>query len=900
MPTGPQKIILINSGKYDFAEIDLAGTLQIVGPNNTGKTTLINTLQFLYINDQREMDFGSYTKEQTRDFYFRNQYSYILFECQSAVGQCVFGWRGSSRASGHDPERFWFQGPYSAEDFFDEKSQVREPRDVSARLAMRQYEKIGTQQQHRELLLNPSAGNRSGLGIISLRDPDKYPHFRETLKNLLSLSTLSQDQMRDRLLMLADIAPEAVAIDARLIFGEDYDRIRSRRDALGRFKQHAAEVAKLVERFKQREAVRGGLIARWTQLRLQRQEFDQRHEQSLLALRTELDAGVEKDRALRAELADRQQQNLELSVQKGGIAERLRDLERRGSEFADFMEPLERAATAATESEVNRLRRAMEDSAAENRDKALQKVQLYTHQVQEKERFIANYGRSVVTALRKRFKDEELDRVFSVLNFDLLELPLGKDGVQVLDEEALLEAVAGILSHTQPGWYADNRVEIALGRRGRSVADISDLEQVRGRLEEERSILDRWRKILQSIQEREKLEQELQAASLRLEEQRKRFVRWEDLQTARAAEPQLYSDLEEVTRGLSRVAEQIRELESRRVQVAETMRRNETGKRSEEDSYNLVMGRFNQCLFPDFAGKAETDLEAPADFDSSIALYLKLQEKQIKLDDEVSDTLRRVEGQLGGDFLGGDDLETLRILQGELEALPDREEALQRDWNAQMHGLKGTFDHVLKEMGEIRTAADQLNRQFSRVQVSNLRSLGVEPREQSDIVSRIRRLAEMEQPSLFDGDTQIESHLNAFRQTLERTPLIRYADLFTLQFRIVTDDDTTRTYNDFRQIESHGTTITIKVLFNLLVLKSLLRRDDCVVPFFLDEIQALDPANRHAILATARQLGFVAITAAPESVTEVDALYFLQPHKGRVVLRHKHKLSVKLSAEGVA
>jgi len=100
-------------------------------------------------------------------------------------------------------------------------------------------------------------------------------------------------------------------------------------------------------------------------------------------------------------------------------------------------------------------------------------------------------------------------------------------------------------------------------------------------------------------------------------------------------------------------------------------------------------------------------------------------------------------------------------------------------------------------------------------------------------------------------------------------------------------------YHDFRQIESHGTTITIKVLFNLLLLKDQLRRDDCAVPFFLDEIQTLDPANRHAILRTARQLGFIAITAAPEPVSEVDAIYFLQPQKGRIVLRHKHRATVK-------
>ncbi len=65
------------------------------------------------------------------------------------------------------------------------------------------------------------------------------------------------------------------------------------------------------------------------------------------------------------------------------------------------------------------------------------------------------------------------------------------------------------------------------------------------------------------------------------------------------------------------------------------------------------------------------------------------------------------------------------------------------------------------------------------------------------------------------------------------------------------------------------------------------------MPFFLDEIQTLDPANRQAILRTARQLGFIGITAAPEAVSEVDSLYFLQPQDGRIVLRHKHRVTLK-------
>jgi hypothetical protein len=129
--------------------------------------------------------------------------------------------------------------------------------------------------------------------------------------------------------------------------------------------------------------------------------------------------------------------------------------------------------------------------------------------------------------------------------------------------------------------------------------------------------------------------------------------------------------------------------------------------------------------------------------------------------------------------------------------------------------------------------------------------------------------------------------LAGFRKKFENNPLLRYADLFTLRFTATGDDGKPNHYHDFKQgVESHGTTITIKVLFNLLLLRSLLREDSsktllCEVPFFLDEIHSLDSVNRPAVLTTARKLGFIAITAAPESVSDVDALYFLQPRKGR-------------------
>lgn len=71
-------------------------------------------------------------------------------------------------------------------------------------------------QQHREVLLTGNGDRGVGLGIVSLRDPDKFHHFRETLKNLLMLKDISQEQMRASLLMLADIPTQWTTHEATL------------------------------------------------------------------------------------------------------------------------------------------------------------------------------------------------------------------------------------------------------------------------------------------------------------------------------------------------------------------------------------------------------------------------------------------------------------------------------------------------------------------------------------------------------------------------------------------------------------------------------------------------------------------------------------------------------------
>ncbi len=906
MPIGPQRLILIGSGPYEYAEVELAGALQIVGPNNMGKTTLIKTLQFLYIDDRRHMDFGSRSSEETRGFYFPNQYSYILFECLGATGQCVIGWRGQSPTSGGEPERFCYLGPYDVADFRNEKNEVRQPRDVFASLAShKNLRVIKSAQEHRELLLPPSGGDGHGLGIVSLRDTDKYHQFRETLKNLLSLSATTQEEMRARLLMLADIPADRIAIDARDLFGNDYDRIRDDREKLMKFKKNQPVVDKLVNTAAERETERGELKWRWTDLRGKKQQFEKEHLAKLENLQVEKTSREGRVREIDAELFDRRSDVTNFSVEQGKLSQPLEALAKLDNEFAGFVEELERAALANLKQTANSLKARIDGADKTSREKVRPKLDLYGDKVKHGEEFVARYHEAAITTLRQHFSDSDLNKLFRLLRPDLLEYPLNADGIQVLQPDKLIAALRKLQKHFQDDSYRDPNVAIRFRFAVEPLAGLENLEAVQQRLEEDRATLKHWQEISEAIDQREALQAQYDATleaidgkkskdgTILLEGKERRLFRFEEYQRSKAEEPRTRAELQTIIDAIEAAKKRIGILTTEHATASKARDDAEKAIRKKEDDFNAVMGNFDQCDFPEFNTNARTVSDIPDDFDGAIALFLKQQSAQVKLTDEVTSRLAEIERWFGDEYRGQDESETVCNLQAELEGLADKEQALTKLWETHIAALKGTFENVLKSLGYVASAATDLTRQFAKVRVSNLKAVKLEVGEQSDLVSWIRKLAQTEQPGLFDDDTSLTATLKNFRARLEGNPVIRFANLFTLGFTVTGADGRRHTYHDFQQIESDGTTITIKVLFSLLLLKSQLRRDDCAVPFFLDEIQSLDPANRHAILNLARQLGFIAITAAPGAVSEVDALYFLQSKNGRIVLKRKHRVGVK-------
>ena len=899
MQIGPSKLIAIRSGSYDYAEVELGNSIQLVGPNNAGKTTLINTLQFLYLDNRNQMVFGDHDAEATREYYFPDHYSYLLFECQGPKGIYILGWRGQSKASGGDPIRFTYDGGYDMSDFLTADDHVADPKTVLAKLEQRNYRELREPQAHREAILVATKGESNGLGIVHLTEVERYAHFKEILKNLLSLRSIDQHEMKRSLLMLASIPPNKPALEANRLMTEEFERIRDRRMKLNTLKSERERLEKYIAMSDVRMTLEARLAHVYGDLMEKRRKAHDHNKHVKEAIVAKQDA-LEKEKVSTAEiLKDLDEKIAELAGFKGraeGDLARIADL---GAGMEQFVENLEREALVNAKERLTALARQLGNAQEADRQRTARSLAEVTGRVANTEKAIANFDKALITELRETLKDEEVRGLSKLFNLDLLKLPVEKGSVELKKRKQIDTLLKSIAENITDDKYADALMTLPLPDNSHAWKELVDVKALKKSLTDLKADQQRLQQLMEAIENREQIAKERTTVQEECDAHVETLSRWERLQVERHEEPRLKKRLAEVSK--EKAGSEAKRLETRKLldELSAKLYEQRTALNQEDDRFNRLLRLMEQCIAPpDPSAKSKDPMAVPSDPEDAIALYHKMTLEFSTMSRDMDQLRSKIENVLKSDIIGATEQETIRLIKEQIEGLPTFEEALRKDWDNYLHLLRANFANVLNGLTDIKNAAEKLNRRFSKVSVSNLESLRMDVMDQSDLVGPLKELAETDHTGLFDSSSKLDAAYQSFRNKLSERITLNYGDLFTLRFTVTTQGGRTHSYDNL-QVESHGTAITIKVLFNLLVLRSMLKEDPkqrsplSRVPFFLDEIHSLDATNRAAVLRMSRDLGFMAITAAPEPVSEVDALYFLRPINGRLVVRNELRIGVK-------
>ena len=912
---GPTRLVLINSGPYDYADVDLTRSGHLVGENNVGKTSLISVLQFLYLADQQQMHFAE-PMDITREFYFPTERSFIVFELNTPEGtQCLLI-QGLGPAQQHDYARWIYKGPFNRAHYLEGK-RVRHPKEIVSQLAaVAEARRVKPTELRQALTGKRRRDGLPLLGIVPVRQAGDYEQFVGVFRNLIHLDRVRQHELKQLVIEISRGEIRSTEINLLNEYGPLFEGIRRDTNSLEAFEHVRVSIEEALDADAYRVRCRERFAPMWRHYVSRQQDAIEilaeglaQAEREKQALESEADDIAQEDRRLN-------EATREVDREIGGLKSLIEQLNGEERKLADWDEAFERQALTVAEGELSevqaRLHRAVAQDSVERVERRLESARSERTRL---ERQWENLETLVATWLLRHYDASTLQRLFGVLNPALLGQQLADDGLVIRDEAGLRRHVDTLLERIHDGRYRDESISISLDELpDAQLSSYLDEKAMQQRLDDLESAIREDQLALEAARERESLIKEAERLKNEIKTIRERLAAFESLRRMRKRA----EDEQWVARNDGLEAERER-LEHNRTELEERRRRHGARQRVNHDETKRLSDEREQIerrhreLFERVNERPERFDQEGAASDSlpdSVEEIAREIEQLLDQEDEYSgriqDALRRISNQPHTSRLMGDGSEAERLIQlrERLEAAEEERRALQKRWAGLLKGLSQAAAQLIDGLDVLDRQCHGLNRKIARLAISNLQGLSIRIERVRAIRNQLLALKEQgsTQTELGLGeasDVDMEAALSHVDKALRERPVIRLSDAFELAFDVIQPDGKKRSYGQLNQIQSDGTTVTIKVVMNLLLMRGLLDSRQAVsIPFYLDEVGKLSPNNVQSVVALARSQDFVPILASPSELEVAEVLYLLRPtSRNRLVLTPDHRVEVERSVE---
>ncbi|MGB3221862.1 MAG: hypothetical protein WBB23_03595 [Desulforhopalus sp.] len=726
---------------------------------------------------------------------------------------------------------------------------------------------------------------------MPIRQRDHYERFRAGFGNLLRLAHLRQDELKQFLLEIHQGDFQQRTIDLETGYSSQYRKVCGEAEGLRDLRAIAEDVRRVLTLAAERDTLRRMLPGLWEAVQA---EYG-RTEAEIVQRKARIDEslarlGEEESRLVGEEKQSKQERD-SLLLQLGKIAV---DLERHDQEkelFRDFLVDFEMARKNELELQLDRLSASLGQAVGVSAEQVRGRVGRMERELATMRRRLEQFSRNFAARILPVLADADAEKIFRLLNPEILGLPHQDKGCEIKDEQRLATVLAELVSRCSEGVYEDQLVRLQLaGLSPPDLAAYRDAETLEQRIAEQEEVLARERQLLDAAVNSEQLQREKERLRREGDAIRDRLHRYQEFQKRLPLIKQLAREKIERENRKDQLERQLAAIAGRRQASAGEKRNLEEQVRALQSQREKMLRKIQKLAGPDPDWPKEPFDPEKRELEALIEFYERKSVEQSDIVRRFVEEFRRIEQRTYGKYLGEDETATLANLQAEVEALDEREKAVQELWKSLAAGLQSAFKGLNRDLQTLNTRIDELNRRLGRISISNLARLRLILREHAEWTRRIKTVVEVETMPLFFDRNVVSEAQNQLGELLKQHRRVELSDLFDLHFEVTSTDGQTRHYPHLDSIESNGTTITIKVLINLILLKGLLGDKEVSIPFYLDEASSLDRENLAAIVKEAGKMGFVAVLASPEAMEAADSLYFLRENNGRIMLDPKTSL----------
>lgn len=884
------KIAIFNSKKHAKAVITLdENSIQLIGENQIGKTTLIDTLNFLYCIKQQYMSFDNdkYNFKQTLDHLFpSDKNSYIVFENfkKKAGGYyCILLKRKIDKL-----EYYKIESPFDELVFFEESGKIRDFQTFTDYLLSStiNYRKI----EKNKLFDEFYSFDQSKNAVVWLKNNvQRKEMFAEIYQHLINSKSINAENLQ-KALIIANNRKNATL----KVFADN-----TKKDSLVQLKKIHQDI-ELFKRIKKDFEVFKDCLVR----------FDVQKEKVGQLFYTFNEYFSKRTQELQLQIKQAEDQvgiyeklNDEIEPQKSTLDREVGGLEK---DVSDREGRIENSKQTLREiALLNPLNLPTESLIKTFKDKA----ESLNKQIEELNYYLRNIAKNQLSEaqIRKKLADLKKTQESLTTNIEGKEKLLLFNITQDTEKQKLLNAllsqdvldrgklVKKIANFSDLLKIFDGEINIS----AISPKEIKTLAELQEELEQTENELSELEKALPYVIDFEEKKKELQSKTNERDEESKRIEKVKLKEPNEKNIENISTELESLNKQLDEKSEA---LEAIKKQIKDNKglikKYNQQKTDHEKELAKLIEN--NKVLGDDKLPELVCDYIPVSDIELFLTDFRKQIHNYKELERTKNSLFNELKNKSGREYASEKDF--IENVGKELEAIAEREKQKQEHLKIISNQIIHPVLAYLKEYKEFqRDFIKEFNNLVRKYPISRIKEMKIKIVDNDSFIKELHLISKVEklnigqtQELIFDtNDQEQQQGLQKLDEYLNsaKSRVYEFAELFSIKIDAVYEDGSKKEIDLKKQNESTGTIRMINLILFLLIIKYFkVDNEENKVVFFVDEL-TIDPKNIGELVQFCKDNGFITIFAANIMGYGFEKYYFMRPspeNKGKVVLDETH------------
>ncbi|MES2592038.1 MAG: hypothetical protein V4608_09150 [Bacteroidota bacterium] len=870
------RISLINSKGYGKAEmkLDNCDSLQLVGPNNIGKSTLIYALNFLFVVDGQKMSFSGQRKgdKETIHHYFpTHNKSFLVFEINKLGYYCIL----VKRNTDGELEYYKIDSEYNEDYFFETEGthqRLLNFDETIGKLLERGivHSKFATKSDVFNLVYHRGTKNNA---VVWLEDTVKADglsnNFSKVYRYLINSKLITNKTLKESLIIADNRENEGLNFSQKnkkditdlLRINEEIKSIKSVRPDFLEFRE-------LVKVYNSKTRIVSELISAFNnsytaaipELEISSIERG-RH---IAAVHNEINEILKPKELNYASYIG--EKNADIKNKTNLLAEKQGELnEIQKFETIDFLKESLRNLDKDRKEIENRFT-TIEIQKLSSKQLEL-RIDKLNYQIASLENQVDNYNNLLI---HKISDNEEVKQLLnSVLSDQVTSLPSKqiKKPIKKISDKLLA--------------IFDGEIDITKGIVLKEFKSVKELKEELKVLQSEKKQTE---ELLKTVVDKEKIDSKLRVILSEIEVIKEKVRR---IESQPALEKQIRSITDDV-RSLTLEKKELEEFLSSLVK--EISQKQIMFDKLQEEKRGLevrVKELKERKIEVESINLAPIEYETNDNLDYIFSKIQIHQKDRIELKVKKDAIFENLKYRLRNS--SADIEQFITFVEDEIACLSDKERSIDGLLSSISTQFANPAYTLLKRYEEFKQFVyTKFNDKLSQTRISNIESMKIELLDNERIIGELKQIASIQE---FNGQMSFEfdqsENLKVLNTYLDSGKRVSFDELFNIEL-LLHIKGTDKRVDLANQVESDGTDRMIRLVMIMSIINRLAVTDEQnKIALFIDEVATIDKQNRPEIVKFCKDHNFLPIFAAPDAVEGFNKYYFIYPSKGKININEK-------------